>query len=327
VRRLIVLALIALYAAPAALASPVARSDAEYLALGRVFPDPLATCSIVAPPCSPNAQGNVPATQFIQYGEFIEALTYMNSKPEWQHYMEVLVLDGKLGDGSGTQPGGAMFPGDNLSTLEFTPKPDYHSAGLPTTTLDRKVSDIFVVRVTDETVPDAGKKRMAISLSIHGIERAGLEGGTRAMEDLVTAFTTDKASKAVVPAGVKANAPTFADVLKRTILYFTYPNPDGWRRGSISEGGVFYQRYNGNGIDPNRDWPDLGYTFRPYSGPSEPETRAFLGFYGDMARQGLRVRRPATTCTASPAPTPSPSPSCRTAATTTGRTCASATRR
>jgi hypothetical protein len=106
-----------------------------------------------------------------------------------------------------------------------------------------------------------------------------------------------------------------------------FPDPDGWRRGSISEGGVFYQRYNGNGIDPNRDWPDLGYTFRPYSGPSEPETRAFLGFYGDMARQGLRVRRPATTCTASPAPTPSPSPSCRTAATTTGRTCASATRR
>ena len=43
------------------------------------------------------------------------------------------------------------------------------------------------MRVTDETVPDEGKKRYALSLSIHGIERAGVEGGTRAMEDLVTA--------------------------------------------------------------------------------------------------------------------------------------------
>ena len=46
-----------------------------------------------------------------------------------------------------------------------------------------------MLRVTDETVPDKGKKRMALSLSIHGIERAGVEGGTRAMEDLVTAAT------------------------------------------------------------------------------------------------------------------------------------------
>ncbi|MDQ4029940.1 MAG: hypothetical protein M3168_02750, partial [Actinomycetota bacterium] len=76
------------------MATPVATNDAAYLALGRVFPDPLAGCQFGAifAPCSPNAQGNVPATQFIQWEEFVDALEYLNSKPEWQHHLEVLVL-------------------------------------------------------------------------------------------------------------------------------------------------------------------------------------------------------------------------------------------
>jgi len=37
----------------------------------------------------------------------------------------------------------------------------------------------------------------------------------------------------------------------------------------------FDQRYNGNGMDLNRDWPTLGFTYRPYTPWSEPETRAF----------------------------------------------------
>jgi hypothetical protein len=268
---------------PAAVASPVAASDAQYQAFGRVFPDPLAGCQLIGTsPCSPNAQGNVPASQFIQYGEFIDALKYMNQRPEWQRHMEVWPLDGKLGDGSGTGLGTDAFPGNNLGKLEFSPKKEYQSAGLPTTTLDRKKSDLMVVRVTDETVPDAGKKRYALSLSIHAIERAGAEGGTRAMEDLVTAYTTGLAGKPVVPATVKSGAPTFADVLKKTIIYFTYPNPDGWLRGSVSAGGIFYQRYNGNGVDPNRDWPDIGFSFRPYSGLSEPESRAYSSFYNNV---------------------------------------------
>ena len=139
------------------------------------------------------------------------------------------------------------------------------------------------MRVTDESVPDAGKKRYTLSLSIHGIERAGVEGGTRAMEDLVTAVHGEQGE--AIPSSTARStrsAPTFADVLKTTIVYFTYPNPDGWQRGSVSNGGVFFQRYNGNGVDPNRDWPDIGYTFRPYSGLSEPETRAFADFYDQV---------------------------------------------
>ena len=259
-----------------AAASPVATSDEAYSVLGRVFPDPLAGCqNFGQSPCDPNAQGNFPATQFLQYQEFQDALEFMNQKPEWARYMEVWPLSS------------GQFPGNNLAGgPEFDPKPEYKSAGLPTSTLERQKEELYVVRVTDETVPDAGKKRYTLSLSIHGIERAGAEGGTRAMEDLVTAVTTGKDDETVIPADIDPNAPTFADVLKKTIVYFTYPNPDGWRRGSISEGGLFFQRYNGNGVDPNRDWPDIGYSFRPYSGMSEPETRAFAGFYRDVRRHG-----------------------------------------
>ena len=279
----------ALLAAPAA-ASPVATSDDEYATLGRVFPDPMAGCQNTGTtPCSPNAQGNVPAGQFIGVDEFVRGLAYMNSKPEWQRYLEVWPLDGRRdGDDGEPRSGGdprAAFEGNSLDFFEFTPREGYRSAGLPTTGNGRRTSDIYVVRVTDENVPDEQKKRYAVSLSIHGIERAGVEGGTRAAEDLVTAFTTGKADKPVVPDGTVASAPTFADVLRKAIVYFIYPNPDGWRRGSVSSGGVSFQRYNGNGVDLNRDWPDVGFAFRPYSALSEPESRSLSNVFKEIGQR------------------------------------------
>src|SRR3954468_11122415 len=271
-------------------ASPVATDESSYSFLGRVCPDPMAGCQNGGQsPCDPNAEGNVPATQFIGIDEFQDGLRFMNSRPAWQRYMEVWALDGHMGDGAS----GGMFPGNNLAP-EFDPKADYVSAGLPTTGNGRQKSDLMVVRVTDESVPDAGKKRYALSLSIHGIERAGAEGGIRAMEDLVTAHSLMKDGKSVadlpiVPDSVRKGAPTYDDVLKKTIIYFTLPNPDGWRRGSVSsgpDGGVFFQRYNGNGVDPNRDWPDIGCAFRGYSAVSEPETKGWIAFYGDVRQHG-----------------------------------------
>lgn len=251
----------------------MATSDAEYSAFGRVFPDPQGGACTA--PCSPLRQGNVPATQFIGFEEFESAITYMNSKPEWQRYLEVWPLD--TGE----------FEGNNLGRKEFAPKEEFVSAGLPTSTLERKQAKLYMLRVTDETVPDKGKKRYALSLSIHGIERAGLEGGARAMEDLVTAATSDKlAQKIIATEGLAVPVPTFEEVLKKTIIYFTTPNPDGWRRGSVSEGGFFFQRYNGNGVDLNRDWPDKGFSFRPYSAFSEPESRAFSSAFLDIAKVG-----------------------------------------
>jgi hypothetical protein len=280
-------AALTVFATSAAMASPVATDQSSYDNLGRVFPDPLAGCQNSGGVCSPYAQGNVPAFQFIGIEEFQDAIRFMNQKPEWHNYMEIIALDGKLGDGAGN--GHSDIPGNDLDP-EFTPKPEFVSAGLPTSDVDRKKSDLMAVRVTDETVPDAGKKRYTLSLSIHGIERAGAEGGTRAMEDIVTATTNGLADEPIVKDDVQKGAPTFRDVLKKTIIYFTYPNPDGWRRGSLTAGGdgggFFFQRYNGNGVDPNRDWPDIGFAFRRYSAVSEPETRAWISFYGDVRKNG-----------------------------------------
>jgi hypothetical protein len=285
VRKIVVIGgLAAALAAPAAaLATPVATNDAQYASLGRVFPDPLANC--VASPCDPAAQGNQPATQFIQYPELIDGLRYLSSKPKWRRYLEVLPLDGKIGDGTGTNERKA-FPGNDLGRFEFDPKARYHSAGLPQTGTGRKRSDLVMVRVTDESVPDKGKKRYAISLSIHGIERAGAEGGTREIEDLVTAASTGTAGRRILAGGVSGPIPTRGEVLRKAIIYFSYPNPDGWRRGDVSEGGVFFQRYNGNGVDVNRDWPDVGFAFRPYSPLSEPESQGFSRVFRQVARRG-----------------------------------------
>src|SRR3954453_9073769 len=281
--------LVALALLPAAAAAaPVATDDNSYQGLGRVFPDPQGGCS--GSPCSPGAEGNAPATTFLSYADFISALKYMNAKKEWSPYMEVWTLDGDLDGNDDTKAGTdekANFPGDNLGFWEFTPNGASHSAGLPTSDTTRLKSDVVVVRVTDESVPDAGKQRIALSLSIHGIERAGVEGGTRAMEDLVTAATTGRLDKAILGTkGLGIPVPTFRDVLRKTIIYFTYPNPDGWRRGDVNDTekgpGVFFQRYNGNGVDVNRDWPDIGFAFRRYSAFSEPESRGLAAFYDDV---------------------------------------------
>src|SRR4051795_3019138 len=125
------------FAAPA-LATPVATDDGSYQALGRVFPDPLAGCANSGGVCSPTANGNIPANQFIGIDEFVDAIKYMNSKSDWQRYMEIVPLDGKLGDGSGNGKNPDV-PGNNLDP-EFTPDPSYVSAGIPTSTLDRKKS-------------------------------------------------------------------------------------------------------------------------------------------------------------------------------------------
>ena len=121
-----VLALVCAFVpAAAAQAGPVATSDAEYSAYGRVFPDPQGgACSA---PCSPYRQGNVAATQFIGYEEFESAITFMNQKPEWQRYLEVWPLDTRR-----------VRRATTSAARSSHPNAEFLSAGLPTTTLDRE---------------------------------------------------------------------------------------------------------------------------------------------------------------------------------------------
>src|SRR6476469_7854395 len=153
-------------ATPRAQAIPVATNDTTYKALGRVFPDPQA-CTKGTPGNSPWAKGNVCSTQFLQWDETLAGLRYLQGKyPRFGHLED-------LHDLKATVP-------------EFA-KLDMQSAGLPQADGTRARRDLYVFVVTDDQspVPLTERHRFAFSLSIHGIERAGLEGGVRAAEDLM----------------------------------------------------------------------------------------------------------------------------------------------
>jgi hypothetical protein len=184
------------------------------------------------------------------------------------------------------------------TAIDYT---DYCSAGLPQQGVSdvRERSDLYMIRITDEEslIPEAEKKHFVFPMSIHAIEKAGVEGLIRAAEDLATwAYCearlpgmpnppnnnlTNCALEAPIPHPILETRPlgpqnlSAGDVLRQSTLYFFTANPDGWRRGDPDNAVRAYQRYNGNGVDMNRDWPSQGFTNRPYTPWSEPETRAF----------------------------------------------------
>lgn len=291
-----------------AVPNPVATDEPTYQALGRVFPDPHGCLAYGVPDqdgdgvkdtpdgVSPWAKGRACADQFLQFQEVLDGARFLQSR--FPEFLQVIRLDQAYDD------------------------PNYMSAGLPRNytledgkvkVLGRDKRPLYLLKVTDSTseVPEPERQHFAYSLSIHGIERAGVEGGVRAMEDLVTwaACELDKYAsstpacadegtfpKKIVESESSYEVPTAGEVVDNTVVYFMLPNPDGWGRGQVApveveDGspnaqyvpGVFFQRYNGNGVDLNRDWPTKGYTYKPYSPGSEPETKAF----GEVMR-GIR---------------------------------------
>jgi hypothetical protein len=261
----------------------VAAADANYALCGRVFPDPHAfwPAPVQLPSRSPFAKGNAAcaSVDFLGYGGMVAGMEYLESL--FPEFVEFYNLEDDFGDGSDCET--STDPGD------------YCSAGLPRQGLPpgRVRSDLYMVRLTDERIPDSNKKFFSFPLSIHGIERAGAEAGVRVAEDLATwAYCeavsagnlqpngrTNCAAEGTMPHPLLETTPgasvTAGDAMRRSAVYLVFANPDGWRRGDIDNGVRFFQRYNGNGVDMNRDWPTIGSTFRPYTPWSEPETRAF----------------------------------------------------
>src|SRR5688572_5304073 len=269
--------------------NPVATSDAEYLAYGRVFSDPHGCLAhdtdgdgvndVVPPQVSPWAKGNMCMAQFLSYEEAVEGSKYLARR--FARFLQVIRLDQAYDDG-------------NLM-----------SAGIPRAFAieDGKVEPIgrdrrplYMLKVTDSQspIPESMRLHFVYAGSIHGIERAGAEGGLRAMEDLVTWAATDP-DKPIVEAPTDKPVPTAGETVSRSVIYFLLPNPDGWARGQVAPAeledgspnpaytpGAFYQRYNGNGMDLNRDWPGMGYSYRPYSPGSEPETKAYMEVLRDI---------------------------------------------
>jgi Zinc carboxypeptidase len=126
--------------------------------------------------------------------------------------------------------------------------------------------EIFVIKITDHKVPDKGKETLFFSLSVHGNERGGLEGGLRTAEDLAMAAEnggtiTDGLDNYESTTGT---APKFheyevSDLLKKEAVYLTSFNIDGWQVGdNYHQPPLPYSRGNALGTDLNRQMPTVG---------------------------------------------------------------------
>lgn len=256
-------------------ATPVAADPASYGACARVFPDPqaFAPAPQQAPRQSPFAEGNAVcrALDFIQYDEALAGIEFLSTVDPADH-------PGLYPDGG--RPFGEFVELQQLDeeyaeSLDIEGGIEGFSAGLPRTGGTRDRTALQLIKVTDSrsAVPEAERDHFVFSLSIHGIERAGVEGGIRAVEDLVTwAATEPERPLSELDPSRSVSA---GEALANAVVYFMLPNPDGWKRGDTTQENLFYQRYNGNGIDLNRDWPSQGFTFRPYTPLSEPESRSY----------------------------------------------------
>ena len=134
--------------------------------------------------------------------------------------------------------------------------------------------DIWLVEITDFEAPEENKIPVAVSLSVHGPERAGLEGGVRYMEDLARWAADDR--DRVLKNGTDKDSieVPILEAMRKVHLYIADINPDGWSNGDVANGGV-YMRGNGAGIDLNREFPTQGWTRVAYTPLSEPESIAW----------------------------------------------------
>jgi len=135
---------------------------------------------------------------------------------------------------------------------------------------------IPVIRVTNEKVRGP-KKKVVVSLSVHGNEPAGREGGLRYVENLARWAKTDPKHKlysgdVAMPLDV---------ILAKTELWLGVVNVDGWAAGDL--GGVF-ERGNANGEDLNRELPTVGWTNRAATPMSEPEALGWVQFVRSLGK-------------------------------------------
>lgn len=216
---------------------------------------PLAVCGGRVFPEAENAVDYVqylpdPATGFSEYVHGIEYLEILY--PRW-----ISVFN--LRDYYETDEAVSMGP-DNKRSFDETDAGDGY--------------DIWVIKLTDHEVPDEGKETLFYSLSVHGDERGGLEGGLRAVEDLadmaenggaiVDGYEGYESTTGEQP---EFNSYEVKDVLAKEAVYFMDFNIDGWVKGDhfappatgVVTSGHLYTRGNWVGTDLNRQMPTVGY--------------------------------------------------------------------
>jgi hypothetical protein len=139
---------------------------------------------------------------------------------------------------------------------------------------------LWMVRVTDEQAPRSGKAQVAVSLSVHGLESAGREGGLRYLEDLAR-WSVDEPDR-LLYAGDTGTP--FAEVMRRTETWIGFTNSDGWAAGDVDQNsGPGFTRGNDNGADLNRDFATVGW-FDRTGGRGIAESEPEIAGWTDLVR-------------------------------------------
>ena len=169
--------------------------------------------------------------------------------------------------------------------------------------------DITVIKVTDHEVPDAGKQTLLFSLSVHGDEKGGIEGGVRSIEDLAMAATDGGKIVDGIPGypSTTGREPEFhqyevKDVLAKEAVYFIDFNADGWAQGELGNVSPrptvvddatelkfpgLYSRTNAMNTDLNRQMPTVGRINKGRNPLEEPEMLYGNKFMQDVAAAGV----------------------------------------
>ena len=154
--------------------------------------------------------------------------------------------------------------------------------------------DIWVIKITDHQVPDDGKQTLLFSLSVHGDEKGGIEGGLRTAEDLAIAAEEGGHISDGVPGyeSTTGEDPTFhthpvREVLKKEAVYLIDFNIDGWVRGDHANAPGLYSRGNYRNTDLNRQMPTVGWINTSRNPLEESEMLYGHRFMHEVAEQGV----------------------------------------
>ena len=228
---------------------------------GRIFPEAALSQAYVQ--YAPNPAG---------FREYEDGIHFLAQK--YPRYVQVFSLDARYGK------------------LAVTAGPDGKRSYESGDTGDGR--KIWVIRLTDRTVPDTKKKKLFFSLSVHGNERGGLEGGLRAVEDLAIAAQNPDA---VIADGVEGYTSATGrkpeihkypvrEVLAKEDVYLTDFNIDGWEIGDYfnSPAPGPYERANGAGTDLNRQMPTKGSINTQRNPLQESEMKYGTKLIDDLAK-------------------------------------------
>ncbi len=123
--------------------------------------------------------------------------------------------------------------------------------------------ELLVARITDNIGIEEAEPEFLYTSSIHGDELTGAILMLRLIDSLLTAYGSD---------------PRITSLVNTMDIYINpMANPDGtYNAGNSTVSGAI--RYNANGVDLNRNYPDRIDGPHPDGNPWQPETIAFMDF-------------------------------------------------